>query len=392
MRFSILRGALALVLAAAALSCGDGPESPGDPIRIGVLYNRTGSQASLDLPSLQGAQLAVEEINASGGVLGRRLELVAPDGATDTATLRRLGGELASAGVTAVFGLNDSDLVLAAAPPVLQSGRAFIAAGGTSPRLPGQLSGPLYLACFGDNTQAATGAEFAFDTLHARTAALLYDSGLDYTVLLGGYFATRFGQLGGSVVLSDPYPSGTQDFSAAIAHLRALPHAPDLLYVAAGPDEVGAAVAQLRAAGFTQPIMGGDAYDTPLLIQQAGAAANGVYFTTHALLDGDNVTARARAFATAYRARYGHDPESAFAGLGYDAARLAADVITRAGSDDPAAFRTALAATHALPGVTGAISYDGGAHLPQKSVSVVRITSGRRTLAAELTPRSVPAP
>jgi branched-chain amino acid transport system substrate-binding protein len=392
MHLHTLRRVALAALAAVAASCAHSPDGPRDPIRLGALYNRTGAQASLGIPSLEGAQLAVAEVNTRGGVLGRRIDLFAPDGGSDTASSRQAAQQLVADSATAVFGLNDTDLVLAAAPPVIQAGRAFVTSGATSPQLPAQVPGPLFLACFGDNTQAAAGAEFAFDTLHARTAALLYDAGMDYTVLLGGYFATRFEQLGGSVVLRDSYASGTRDFSAAIARLKALPQAPDILYVAAGPDDVGTAVSQLRAAGFTQPIMGGDAYDTPLLIEQAGARANGVYFTTHALFDGTDITPRAAAFVAAYRARYGHVPESAFAGLGYDTALLMADVVSRAGSDDPAAFAAALQATHGFVGVTGTISYDGGSHLPSKSVTVVRIANGRRGLAAEVMPRGVPAP
>ncbi|HEX8392370.1 MAG TPA: ABC transporter substrate-binding protein [Longimicrobium sp.] len=385
------RFAVAALLACGA--CAHVRENPGGTIRIGALYNRAGSQASLGIPSLQGAQLAVEEINARGGVLGRRLELIAPEGASDTAALRVAAERLVRVdGVTAVFGLNDTDLVLAAAPPVLAAGRAFVTSGATSPRLPGQVPGPLYLACFGDNTQAAAGAEFAFDTLRARKAALLYDAGMDYTVLLGRYFGARFTELGGRVTVSLSYASGAADLAAVIARLNAQQDAPDLLYVAAGPDEVGGIVAQLRAAGFAQPVMGGDAYDTPLLVQQAGPSADGVYFTTHALFDAETPTPRAAAFVAAYRARYGRAPESAFAGLGYDAARLMADVITRAGSDDPAAFDRALQQTRGFAGVTGTISYDAGSHLPRKSVTVVRIAGGRRTQAAEITPRAVPAP
>ncbi len=129
------------------------------PIRLRAVFNLTGGQASLDVPSRNGAVLAAEQINAAGGVLGRQIELLTVDGETDTTVLAARTGELIAAGVSAVFGLSDTNAVLAAAPVAAAANIFFVTSGATSPQLPQQVPVYLYLACFGDNEQAAAAAE-----------------------------------------------------------------------------------------------------------------------------------------------------------------------------------------------------------------------------------------
>ena len=176
---------------------------------------------------------------------------------------------------------------------------------------------------------------------------LLIDKGMEYTLLLGKYFKERFLELGGKVILEDNYQTGDKDFSAQITKLKGQKAKADLLYIAAGPDDVGTIVKQFRDAGIKTPIMGGDGYDTPLLVQVAGAGAENVYFTTHSLMDASLGTDAVKKFIAAYQAEYKIPPENAFAGLGYDTVKLLADAIKRAGSADPKAIRTALQATRA---------------------------------------------
>jgi len=369
------------------------PQPAAAPIKLGAIYNLTGAQAPLDAPSAHGAMLAVEEINAAGGLLGRPLELTLVDGQTDTAVISAAARQLVQTEqVAALFGFSDSDQVLAAAPIAAEAGIVFVTSGATSPTLPEQAPGFVYLACFGDNVQAAAGAEYAIDTLGARTAYLLTDRGMAYTRLLAGYFAERFAELGGTIVLQDAFQTGDQDFSGQIARLQQAGAQPDLLFIASGPDDIGAIVQQFRQAGVDAPILGGDAYDTPLLLETAGQAAENTYFTTHALLDAEQGSAAVQEFIAAYQALFQAPPANAFAALGYDTVYLLADAIVRAGSADPAAIRAALAQTSDLPGVTGTITYQPGSQIPQKGVTVIRVQDGQFTLAAELTPAKVPAP
>ena len=291
-------------------------------------------------------------------------------------------------GVSAVVGFTDSDSVLAAGPIIQAAGIPFITAGATSPQLPDQIGDMFFMACFGDNVQAAAGAEYAYKNF-GHTAYLLWDQGVEYTTLLASYFKTRFEQLGGTIVLEDTYADDATDFSAQITKLRALTDQPSFYYVAAMPYNVGPAVLQMRQAGIDGPIVGGDGYDTPDILSVAGDSANNVYFTTHALMDPDLGTDGIKTFITDYTTEYGHAPENAFAALGYDAMNLLADAITRAGSTDAKAIQQALLDTKDFPGITGAITFNGS-HIPTKGVTLIKIDGGKFTLGAEVVPEVVP--
>jgi branched-chain amino acid transport system substrate-binding protein len=384
--------ALAAVLALLAAGCG-GKGAGGNIIKIGMIYNMTGSQASLDSPSANGAKLAAKELNAAGGVLGKKIELAVYDGKSDAATIANSATQLTQTDkVVAMFGFSDSDMVMAAAPTAAKAGIVFVTSGATSPKLPEQVPDYLYLACFGDNVQAAAGAEYAVNTLKAKTVYLLIDKGMEYTLLLGKYFKERFIELGGKVVLEDNYQTGDKDYSAQITKLKGQKAMPDIIYIAAGPDDIGTIVKQFRDAAVRKPIMGGDGYDTPLLVEVAGAGAENVYFTTHSLMDASLGTDAVKKFIADYQAEYKTAPENAFAGLGYDTLKLIADSIKRAGSADPKAIRQALNATKDLPGVTGSITFQPGSRIPQKGVTVILVKGGKFTLAQEVVPQKVPTP
>jgi len=382
-----------LLLVAVTTACVSTPQVTAKPIKLGVIYSLTGSQASLDIPSANGAMLAAKEINAAGGILARPLELVQYNGESDLPTIRNAAEQLAETDkVVAMLGFSDSDMVLAAAPIAAEAGMVFVTSGATSPKLPEQVPDYLYLACFGDNVQAAAGAEYAYSTLQAKTAYLLIGQGMEYTQLLGRYFKERFAELGGQIVLEDTYQGGSKDFSAQITRLKELTRMTDILFISAGPDDVGTIVKQFRNAGVDKPILGGDGYDTPLLVEIAGESANNTYFTTHALLDPALGTDKVKEFIAAYQAEFEVAPENAFAGLGYDTVKLIADAITRAGSADPEAIREALQTTKGLAGVTGVITFQPGKRIPQKSVTIVLVENGGFIPAAELAPERVPTP
>ena len=199
-------------LLAVTAGCGDpapAAKATPPPVRIGAIYNLTGDQSALDSPSLDGARLAVERINAHGGLLGRRVELLERDGQTSEANVRRAAASLVASGVSAIVGLSDTDQVLAAAPIAARAGVPFVTSGATSPRLTEQVPDWLFLACFGDNTQAAASAQYASDRLGARTAAVLYDKDMDYTRLLAKYFTRSLRAQGGRVLVSADFENAS---------------------------------------------------------------------------------------------------------------------------------------------------------------------------------------
>ena len=257
----------------------------GDTIKLGGGFALTGDESVLDLPAANGARLAAKEINAAGGVLGKQLDFIVHDSQYKMDVTAQTAKQFVEEDkVIGLVGYTDTDSVLASGPTIQKAGLPFITAGATSPKIPAQVGDMMFLAAFGDNVQAAAGAEFGMKNF-GKNAYLLSDKGVEYTTLLGQYFKQAFTDLGGTVALEDTYDDDATDFSAQIAKVKALPQQPDFYYVAAMPYNVGTVVKQFRDAGITGPIIGGDGYDDPSWIAAAGAAANDVYFTTHALND-----------------------------------------------------------------------------------------------------------
>jgi branched-chain amino acid transport system substrate-binding protein len=374
-RRKILKSAL---MAGVVMACGPlylQPAAAEDTIKIGASFSVTGGQSSIDSPALNGAKLKAEEINAAGGVLGKKIELVIYDTKTDPTVIASSASQLINQDkVVAGVGLDDSDAVLALGPIFQAAGVPFVTPGATSPKLPDQVGSTMFLACFGDNVQAAAGAEFVLNTLNGKSVYLLRDNATEYTTLLAKFFQEAYEHAGGKIVLADDYKHGDTSFTAQITKLKALAEKPDVLYVAAQPDDIGVVVKQIRQAGLEQPIVGGDGYDTPLLLSVGGKAANNVKFYN------------------AYKAAYNTVPENAFAALGYDTVGLVADAIGRAGVADPAKIRDALAATQGYKGITGSISYGPDSRVPNKTVSIIGVKDEKLYLAGEITPTWVAKP
>jgi branched-chain amino acid transport system substrate-binding protein len=382
------RFACAWLIAPAVLAFGaDRSTAAERPIIIGAMYNLTGGQEDLDLPSSRGARLAVDEANKAGGVLGRPVKLISVDGQTKPKVIARETARLFrhEPTVTGLIGFSDTDMVLAAAPIAAKNKRVFLTSGATSPQLPHDVPRYLFLACFGDNEQAAAGAEWAVKTLKSRSAVVLYKQASSYARLLHGYFQARFKQLGGKVLAVRAYTPAT--IKAAV---KGLPPA-DLVYLAAQPDDVAAAIRALRRAGVAAPVLGGDGLDIGAAWKQV-TPADKIYFTTHAYLGADNPDPRVQAFRAAYAKAYPEKEADAFSALGYDTARLLLAAIASAGSARPQAVRKALAATTAFAGVSGTISYRGGSRIPAKSVTIMSVMQGRQGFAASVLPEKIPAP
>jgi branched-chain amino acid transport system substrate-binding protein len=353
------------------------------------MYNLTGGQRDLDIPSSEGARLAIDRANTGTGVLGRQVRMVLVDGETDPEVIERKARALFrdQPTIAGLIGFSDTDVVLAAAKVAARHDRVFLTSGATSPLLPEQVPKSLFLACFGDNVQAAAGAEWAYDLLKARTVAVLYKQDSTYAQLLHAYFETRFKELGGEVIAVEPYTLDPTEFASKV---RMLPAA-DVIYLAAQPDDVALAVPALRKAGIDTPILGGDGLD----IGQAWAtvtAARKIYFTTHAYLGADNKSPAVRGFRAAFDKAYPDRAPDAFTALGYDAARLLMTAIENAGSTNPQAVREALALTTDFDGVTGTISFVAGSQIPVKSVTIMEVDGGRQSFVANVLPKKVPPP
>lgn len=367
---------MALGVSAAILLAGCSPGGDGGDngeIVVGAVYSITGSQASIDEPGYNGFKLAAKQINEAGGINGKQIRVAFSDAASDSTTLTNVVSELIeNQGAVALGGTNDSTFALAAGPIAQAAGIPFVASGATLPTLPDQVGDNMFMACYGDDLQAQAVADYSTEELAAKTAWALVDKAYDFTTALNKFFQERFIANGGEIVLEDSYKSGDTDYSAQIARLQALPTPPDVLFVSAIPNEAGIITQQIREAGFTQPIVSGDGYDTPLVADVAGENSKDVYFSTHVSLQSEDEVVQN--FVTAYTDEYGTAPENAFAALGYDTMNLIADALKRASDvTDPAAIRDALASTKDLVSVTGTISFAGDSRKPSKSVTIMEI-------------------
>jgi len=362
-------------------------KSDHSAITIGAVYNLTGSQSELDGPSRQGARTAVEEINRNGGLLGRHVVLAVEDGQSEPQVVARKTEKLFTdnQAIPAIIGLSDTDMVLAAAPVAAGHQRIFLTSGATSPRLPQQVGDYLFLACFGDNVQAAVGAEWAYANLAARRVMILYEQNSTYTRLLKGYFQTRFEELGGHVVETTAYATD------ALNSLSLDSGQFDLIYLAATPESVLPAIAHLRKAGLLVPVLGGDGLDIGKAWQN-GRQLQDVFFTTHAYLGDDTTNPRVKTFRKLFAEVYPDVEPDAFTALGFDSVRLLAEAIRRAGTTAPDGVRHALANIKGFAGVTGDISYLSDSQIPLKSVSIIKVTNGGQQLVGEFLPAKIPKP
>jgi len=353
-----------------------GPAAAQDPIKIAALYNVTGGMSSLDGPSLNGARLAAKQINEAGGLLdGRPVELVAIDTKTDLQETAKAAQRALSEGVVAGIGMSDTTFVMGAAPLFQEEGIPFATSGATHPELPVWVGDYFFMTPFGDDDQSYAIADYAYDELGARRVVVWTDQSMDFTKALSKFFIERFTERGGEIITDDSFMMGDTDFSAQIARLKSVDPAPDAVFVSAIPTEAGLSVKQIREAGLDLPIVSGDGFDTDLVATTPGPElANDVYFSTHTYRADDRP--EVNDFIDAYTEEYGHEPENAFAPLGYDALKLIAAAIERAGSAEPDAIRDAMHETMGFQGVTGEISYTRETRVPPKPISVISVHDG----------------
>jgi branched-chain amino acid transport system substrate-binding protein len=345
-------------------------------IKIGAVYNLIGSQSSLDQPSSLGARLAVKEINLRGGIDGRKIELMLCDGRSDPKQVRKCAEDLIKENVSALMGLSDTDMVVAALEADLAAGIPFVTSGASSPIL-AEAYDNLFLSCFGDNVQAAAAAEYAYENMSRKTCCLLIDGEMEYARLLAGYFREKYQELGGKIVM-EAFINGTdlKSLGIAVADIS-----PDMVYLASGPENAASVVQEIRAAGTSSPVFGGDSFDSS---QMRTKGLGRIVFSTHAMVnDGSPMMLE---FSKAYQAEYGHPPENAFSALGYDAVNLLADAMMRAGSSDSHLVHKALEETSGFKGVTGVISYKGGSRVPNKGVTMISMVDGEVEDSVIITP------
>ncbi|CCO23556.1 ABC transporter substrate-binding protein [Maridesulfovibrio hydrothermalis] len=350
-------------------------------IKVGVLYNLTGNMAAIDQPALHGMELAKDIINSEGGVLGKKISLVISDCRSDLDSTVMASEILAGQDdVAAVIGLNDTDYVMAAAPAVTARNIVFITSGATMQNLPYMYGKYFFMAAFGDNMQARAVAKFARRRLNTENCFVGTDVSTEFTKTLSKYFKRRYRKYGGKIIDEVWYNSDAKQYP--------LPGTgevtPDVLFMSSTPVDAPKYITQARSAGYNQPIVSGDGFDTPGLLQIPNEYAHSIYFATHVALD--NPDPMVQEFVDSYERMFEVKPKSGFAALGYDTVMLLAHAIKKAGSADSTAIKDALSATTDFKGITGHFSYPEGVRVPMKSVDIVKYSNGTFTFVEQISP------
>ncbi|MCX7398545.1 MAG: ABC transporter substrate-binding protein [Planctomycetales bacterium] len=354
-------GHVAMLLACLSLTisgCQNGGSSGGsdsDEILIGHYGSLTGSQATFGISTDNGIKMAIEELNAAGGINGRKVKLVTYDDKGEareasTAVTRLVTKD----GVVAVIGEVASGLSLAAAPICQDGGVPMISPSSTNPKVT-KVGDMIFRVCFIDPFQGKVCAKFAreHESLKASKAAIVTDQGSPYSVGLEEEFEKSFVALGGTVVSKQTYQAGDQDYSAQLTSIRAAE--PDVIFVPGYYTEVASMILQARKLGMTQPFVGADGWDSAKLGEIAGDAINGCFYSNH--YSQEDPSPKIQDFIARYKAKHNEIPD-ALAALGHDSAMILFDAMKKAGSLEGAAIAAELAKTKDFDGITGKISID----------------------------------
>jgi branched-chain amino acid transport system substrate-binding protein len=352
-----------------------------EPILVGHYASLTGKEAAFGQSAAKGVDLAIEEINAHGGVLNRPLALRRDD-------IQSKAGEAATVvkklitrdRVIAVLGGNASTNSLEAAP-ICQAARVpMIAISSTNPRVTAAGS-YIFRTCFIDPFQGAVLAKFARETLRVRRVALLTSVSAPYSVGLSDVFRQQFTAGGGEIAGELKYAEGDKDFKAQLTAIRALK--PEAIAATGYYSEAALICKQARDLGLSIPIIGGDGWEAPQLIELGGKAVEGTFYSTH--YSSESPAPEVREFIAKFQARFHGETPDAIAALGYDTVLLLADALRRAGTTAGPALRDALAATKDFPGITGRTTIDAQRNAAKPAV-IITVKDGKFKFVESVAP------
>lgn len=369
---------LILLIAITGLIAGCGDSASKD-IKIGMVYELTGNTASYGTSAANGAKLAFKEINASGGVLGKQIQIVTADNKGEPSeSANAMTKVITQDKVVAVTGFTVSSCGIAGSVVAEDNKIPFVAAATVNPKVTvdertGKVKAYTFRACFIDSFQGTVGANFALNSLKVKKAAILIDNSSDYSKGLSKVFRDVFSAGGGQIVAEEAYLQKDQDFKSTLTAIKA--QNPELLYIPGYYEDVGKIVKQARELGMTIPILGGDAWDSPKLAELGGPQPlNNTYFTNFYSVEDKNPVSNA--FIEAYKKEYGQLPDS-MAAMGYDAANLLVDAIKRANSTESSKIREALAATKKFKSVSGDMDLNA-THDAVRGVVIIEMKDGKQ--------------
>jgi branched-chain amino acid transport system substrate-binding protein len=391
MKKKLAKVVMASTLVAGILAgCSGGKESSGgkgDSIKIGVNLELSGGVASYGESLAKGVDLAAKEINENGGIDGKKIELIKVDNKSEAAEATSAAIKLTSQDkVTAIIGAATSGNTVAQAQIANDSKTVLITPSGTSPNVTvnekGDVNEFVFRTSFIDPFQGTVAANFAYKDLNVKNAAIFADNASDYAKGLAASFKETFEAAGGTIIAEEAYVAKDTDFRATLTRIKS--KNPEFIFIPGYYEEVGLIIKQARELGITVPFMGADGWDSPTLVELAGAdALNNTYITNH--YSSEDPDEEIQKFVTKFKDNNNGDSPNAFNALGYDTVYLLADAIKRAGDMDSTKIKDALAETTDLSLVTGSYTVDKNHH-PVKSAIVLEYKDGKQVFNTKVNP------
>ncbi|HEY1123374.1 MAG TPA: ABC transporter substrate-binding protein [Haloferula sp.] len=353
----------------------------GDAIKVGEFASLTGKEATFGISSHEGTLLAVEEINAAGGVLGKKIDLLTEDNQSKAGESTNAVNKLISKdGVVAILGEVASSRSFEAAPVCQDNKIPMISPASTNPSVT-EVGDYISRACFTDPFQGAALANFATNELKATKIAMLTDVKSDYSKGLAKFFKEKFLANGGTLVTELDYNGGDKDFKAQLTTIKN--SNPQAVFVPGYYTDVALIAIQAKDLGMSVPLFGGDGWESSVLLDIGKEAMNGHYFSTHCAAD--QGTPKMTAFVDAYKKKFNGKTPDAMAVLGYDSAMLLADAMKRAGSTEGPKLREAIATTKDFEGVSGKFSLNANRDAV-KALVFIKIEDGKFRYTATVNP------
>jgi branched-chain amino acid transport system substrate-binding protein len=342
-----------------------------DSIKIGGIFPLSGPVAVYGVEAKNGIELAIEEINAAGGINGKNVVLISEDDeGNPEKTVNAFKKLTTKDKVTMIIGSLTSGCT-AAITTLAQNQKVLLIAPAATMESITDAGNFIFRACFIDPFQGTVGGKFSAETLKAKKAAVLYDVANDYSIGLYENFKKAFLASGGIMAAEESYTTNDMDFNAQITKIKNAN--PDVVYLPDYYATVALIAKQLRAQGVNAAIVGADGWGG--IVDNAGdEILNGFYSDHYAA---DSTDPKVVSFVNSYKNKYNSTPVS-FAALGYDSMYIIKDAIVNAGSTDASAVRDAVEKTNGAY-VTGQLTFDAKRN-PVKSAVMMEIVKAEGKL------------
>ncbi len=386
-QLAVVSTLLASILTGCAGEGGSSSSAGGDTIKIGANLELSGGVASFGSSISKGIDLAVEEINKDGGVDGKDIEIIKVDNKSEGSEATSAAIRLTSKDkVTAIIGAATSGNTVAQAQIANDNKTILLTPSGTSPNVTvnedGSVNEFAFRTSFIDPFQGTVAANFAANELKIKNVAIYADSSSDYAKGLAKSFKETFEEAGGKIVAEEAYVTKDTDFRSTLTRIKSAK--PDFIFIPGYYEEVGLIVKQAREMGIDVPLMGADGWDSPKLVELAGAEAlNNTFITNH--YSSEDPDEKIQTFVKNFSDKYDGASPDAFNALGYDSVYLLADAIERAGDLDTTKIKDALAETKDLALVTGNVTIDEQ-HNPIKSATILEYKDGKQVFNTKVNP------